>query len=232
MTRRSTLSLDLLDYSKFRAVIFDVDGTLYNQRSLRSKMALEMLTFLIFKPTSLREIIIVREFRKLREKFSEREEASLLEAQYRWVSVSLNIDYYIVKRVVDNWILVRPLKHLLSCRPPGVFELFERIKTKKIKLGVFSDHPPKEKLAALNLEADLSACALDAEINRFKPSPAGLLHLCDKFGVVPSEALHIGDREDRDQLAARSCGVHSIILPASKAKRLGREQTYDLIFPN
>lgn len=232
MNDRLKASLDLLDYSKFRAVIFDVDGTLYNQRSLRSKMALEMLAFLFLKPSHMKELIIVREFRKLREKFVQREEVSLLEAQYRWVSVSLNIDHCIVKSVVDNWILVRPLKHLISCRPPGLFELFERIKRKEIKLGVFSDHPPEEKLSALKLEADLSACALDAEINRFKPNPAGLLHLCDKFGVAPSETLHIGDREDRDHLAARSCGAHSIILPASTAKKLGREQTYDLIFPN
>jgi FMN phosphatase YigB (HAD superfamily) len=220
-----------LDYSKFRAVLFDVDGTLYDQRRLRTAMALELALFCFTHPHRLREAKIVSKFRHLREEHFQREEPSLLEAQYRWTAEALNLPVAQIRPIIDDWILVRPLRHLPNCRPPGLLELFERLHRKNIKIGVFSDYPPNEKLAALSLRPDASACALDAPINRFKPHPAGLQHVCALLGVDPCETLHIGDRADRDEPAARSCGAESIVLPAHLASKIGRAQSYDLLFP-
>lgn len=220
-----------LDFSRFRAVLFDVDGTLYDQKRLRKRMLIELAFFCLEHPTRWREVKIVSKFRHLREENFAREEKSLLQAQYHWAAEALNLPEPEVRRVVDDWILRRPLKHLPPCRPPGLKELFERLRRKGVKIGVFSDYPPDDKLAALDLKADATSCALDACVNRFKPHSAGLRHVCERLGVDPCETLHIGDREDRDEPAARGCGAESIVLPAHVAAKLGREKTYDLLFP-
>ena len=115
-------------------------------------------------------------------------------------------------------------------RPPGMKELFTRLRERDIKVGVFSDYPVTEKLAALGLRADVCACATDAAIDRFKPDPAGLQSLCSVLKVEPAGCIHMGDRKEIDELCAQACGCESIILPAHRAKELGREKTYDLMF--
>jgi HAD superfamily hydrolase (TIGR01549 family) len=128
-------------------------------------------------------------------------------------------------------LLRRPLRHLRASRPPGLAELFERLRKRGIKIGVFSDYPAEAKLECLELKADLVACAVEPRINRLKPHPAGFAFIAGQFGASPSECLHVGDREDRDGACASRFGCCSIILPAHLAKALGKEKTYDLICP-
>jgi FMN phosphatase YigB (HAD superfamily) len=220
-----------LDWSRYRAVLFDVDGTLYDQRQLRRMMAFELATWCVFHPHRWREAKILATFRRLREEHYERVEPSLMDAQYEWTAQALGVESAEVRRIADEWLLDRPLRRLAKCRPSGLFELFDRLRQRGIKVGIFSDYPAEAKLRALDLSADAVACALDTHINRLKPDPAGLCFLLDRFRISPAEALHIGDREDRDGACASRCGCASIVLPAHRAKKAGRAATYDRIFP-
>lgn len=220
-----------LDWSRYEAVLFDVDGTLYDQPQLRRIMARELVLWCLAHPFRVREAKILATFRRLREENYERDETSLAEAQYRWTADKLKIDPTEVRRIADDWLLQRPLRHLAKCRPPGLKELFARLKSSGVKTGVFSDYPAAEKLTTLELAPDAVASALDASINRLKPHPAGLRSLCDRLQVEPGQAIHIGDRHDRDEPCAQRCGCVSIILPAHHAKNLGSAVTYDAIFP-
>jgi len=220
-----------LDWGRFEAALFDVDGTLYDQGQLRRIMAFELAMWCLTHPLRFREAKILATFRRLREEHYAREETSIMEAQYQWTADALNVPATEVRRIADEWLLKRPLRHLLNCRPPGLGELFERLRARKIKIGVFSDYPAQEKLAALRLKADAVACALDTSVNRLKPHPAGLQCICEQLRVHPNACLHLGDRLDRDEPCARSCGCESLILSARTAKGLGRERSYDLLFP-
>jgi FMN phosphatase YigB (HAD superfamily) len=220
-----------LDWGRFQAVLFDVDGTLYDQRQLRRIMAVELASWCLFHPLRLREAKILATFRRLREANFAREEASLEEAQYRWTAEALGADAAEVRRVADEWLLRRPLRHLRRCRPPGLAELFARLRSQNIKIGVFSDYPAEEKLSALELKADVVACALDIQINRLKPNPLGLHYVLRQFQLAPSRALHIGDREDRDALCAERCGCASLLLPARRAGIPSGSNQYDRLFP-
>jgi FMN phosphatase YigB (HAD superfamily) len=220
----------VLDGAQYRAFLFDLDGTLYDQPQLRRRMAVELLRWILANPFRWREVKILSAFRKLREGRRSERKCALEAAQYRWTAEHLGMDQADVRRVVGEWIFSRPLKHLDACRPPGLKELFCRLQQQGIKIGVFSDYPVAEKLAALGLSADVCACATDAAIDCFKPDPAGLKSLCAMLKVEPSECVHMGDRKEIDELCARACGCESIILPAHHAKKIGREKTYDLMF--
>ena len=225
------LDLSRYNWSRYKAVLFDVDGTLYNQSRLRRIMAVELAVYSLLHPLRWRDPFILSRFRKLREEMFETEEDSLLEAQYRWTAKALNIPPDRVRRIADEWLLKRPLRHLRSCRPEGLDQLFARIRNQGIRIGVFSDYPAVEKLKALDLSADLVGSALDPHINRLKPHTAGLAFLTRQFNVSPAECIHIGDREDRDGICADQFGCHSLILSGEVAARLGPERSYDLLFP-
>ncbi len=219
-----------LDGAHYRAFLFDLDGTLYDQPQLRRRMAFELLRSVLINPSRLRDVKILRAFRTLREERRAERKCSLDAAQYRWTADRLGVDEAIVRRITAEWIFSRPLKHLQACRPPGLLELFARLRQQEIKIGVFSDYPVTEKLAALGLNADVCACATDTAIDCFKPDPAGLQFLCAMLKVEPAGCVHMGDRPDIDDPCARACGCESIILPAYRAKQLGREKSYDLMF--
>ena len=76
-----------------------------------------------------------------------------------------------------------------------------------------SDYPTERKLKALNMETVLSFSSLDSCIDRLKPDPKGLLHICRCWKLLPGECLVIGDRDDRDGEAARRAGMNYIIVP-------------------
>lgn len=220
-----------LERGRYKAFLFDVDGTLYDQPMMRKRMALELGGFLLARPMRFGDVLILRAFRRLREECREEQNCCLEEAQYQWTAEKLGLDAARVRAVVKEWIFERPLKHLPQCRPPGLAELFARLRENGIKIGVFSDYPVAEKLAALGLTADVTGCATDEAVNRFKPHSAGLEFLCRELTVSARDCVHIGDRAELDGVCSEKCGCDSIILPAHRAKALGRAATYDVLFP-
>lgn len=220
----------ILDGSRYKAFLFDLDGTLYDQPQLRRRMALELFPAIALNPMRIREARILSAFRNLREERRSERKCRLESAQYQWTAERLRVDESQVRTVVEEWIFARPLKHLADCRPPGLAELFDRLRNRGIKIGVFSDYPVTEKLSALNLHPDVYASATDPGIDCFKPDPSGLQSLCKMLNVEPSDCLHMGDRDEIDDVCARAFGCDSIILPAHRARNLGRKATYDLMF--
>lgn len=195
-----------------RAVIFDVDGTLYDQRKLAQKISLEMLKFLLAHPTGLNDLKILWDFRKAREKNAFLSDGDIEERQFEWGAKASNVSVEKVRQVVQHWMFTRPLVHLEACCYPGVRELFFRLKGKNIPVGTFSDYPAKDKLQALNLEVDVMVSATDEEVDRLKPDPKGLIVAASKLDAPVTECLFIGDRDDKDGECARRAGMPYMIL--------------------
>jgi FMN phosphatase YigB (HAD superfamily) len=105
----------------------------------------------------------------------------------------------------------RPLPLLAACRYSLLPDLFACLRARGKQIAVFSDYPAAEKLMALGLRADVVVCATDPGIRRLKPDPLGLQVILTRTGVAPERALMVGDRFDRDALAAQRCGVRALI---------------------
>ena len=201
-----------VDWQRVRAVVFDVDGTLYDQRPLRLRMTRELAARCLASPATLGEVRILRTFRKVREALAEEEAASVIRPQYERTATRLGIAPDRVEEVVAEWIFERPLRHLAACRHAGVRRLFAALRRGGRRIGVWSDYPAPAKLAALGLAADASASAADPEVDRLKPQPEGLARVLELLGVPPDDALMIGDRDDRDGEAARRLDCPYLLL--------------------
>ncbi|MCR5109164.1 MAG: HAD family hydrolase [Lachnospiraceae bacterium] len=226
-----------------KAVVWDLDGTLYYQRKMRIKMGLELLTYYILHPLSLKELLAVKKFREVREKWEELEkEASSLmteaikgaddfiEAhgdcdilsarQYLFVAKSLNMDSGKVKNAIDKWIYERPLDIIYKCRDDEAAELIGRLDREGIDNYIFSDYPIEDKLTALKIKGIKGTyAATDERVGVLKPDPKGLCLIMKDHGLLPSEIIMIGDRMSRDGEAAKKAGCDYIILSKSRSER-------------
>jgi FMN phosphatase YigB (HAD superfamily) len=209
------------------AVIFDVDGTLYNLVKLRFFMVLKMIQAVLYSPKKVADLKIVCDFRKMRKRNSRLETWNLEAEQFYWTAQTSCASPQRVHQVVQEWIYDNPLPFLAKCRYGGVQELFSLLRDKGIRLGVFSDYPAQAKLKALGLCADVVVEATEKEVNRLKPHPAGLLLAAARLGTPIRSCLFIGDQDDRDGECARRAGMPYIILsPRNQNRQFKLLSTY------
>jgi FMN phosphatase YigB (HAD superfamily) len=204
-----------------RAVIFDVDGTMYNQRSLRLHMMLDILRCSAASPARVKDILILRRYRVLRERSAGQALDGLDESLLSATAADCRSSIDKVRGIVREWIHTRPLRHLLACRAPGLIEFINALKDRGVAVAVFSDYPSLEKLRVLGVTVDAAVCSSDATVNSLKPNPRGLLVTCALLGRSPAECMLVGDREDRDGECARQAHVPYLIF-RSGAKSSGR----------
>ena len=203
---------------EIKAVIFDLDGTLYNQSKLRKLMLKEILLYFAFRPHKIRDLRIISTFRKLREKNFDKPTDNLQEDEYLWTAEAVGCDKQSVRRTVEEWIYNRPLKYMLECRQTGLADFMEYLQSKSFKTGVFSDYPAQTKLDALDLKVQHIVCATDKDVNQLKPDPKGLQLICQRMGESPQTCLFIGDRMERDGECAQRLGMPFLILNKEKSQ--------------
>ena len=196
-----------------RAVLFDLDGTLYTQLPLRVAMLCEM--GLVCAATvaggGARVPRVLRAFRRMREELRDDDAGGepLAVRQYSVVSKRLGCSREDVERIVHEWIDRRPLKWLTWCRRSGLIELLQCLETRGIPKGVFSDYPAHDKLAALGLAGrfDVVLSAVDPEVGAFKPNARGYVAAAVRWGIPLANVLYVGDRLDVDAPGAISAGM-------------------------
>lgn len=200
-----------------KAVLFDLDGTLYPLEPVRRRMARALLVNAALRPLEGPRVVrVLRSFRSLREDMRALGDSapSLEDAQYEEPARVLGLEPALVRRVVQEWMLERPLplvgRHARTALRPTLAAL----KGWDLPVGVFSDYPVAGKLAALGVDdmVDVMAWATEPEINAFKPHPRGFLVAAERMGVAPGEVAYVGDRLDVDAAGAHAAGMRCVIL--------------------
>ena len=196
------------DWAGIRLVAFDVDGTLYGQRSLRLKMARDMLFHTVMK-RDFDAIRVVGVYRRIRERLADEEvadfERQLISETARVTSRSPDQ----VLAIVSEWIAERPIPYLHDCLYAGVAQVFDGLKRDGKTIGIRFDYPATTKLAALGLAADHVIAACD--VGMLKPHPKGLQALMSAAGATAGDTVFIGDRAERDGRAGHRAGVRTLI---------------------
>ena len=215
-----------LDWNTIDLVVFDVDGTLYDQRQLRIGMLRQLLGH-AWQTRSLDTLLTLRTFRRVREALGDQAGSVFMELQYAQTANWHGKTPAAVRALTDEWMEQRPLPLLAACRYAHVAEVFAGLQAAGKRVAAFSDYPAVAKLAALKLRADVVVCATDADIGRLKPDPAGLLAILKQTRVAPARALMIGDRFDRDAAAAARAGMRALIRSRQAHPQWATFQSYD-----
>jgi FMN phosphatase YigB (HAD superfamily) len=196
------------DWRDIRLVAFDVDGTLYRQRPLRLRMGCDMVLHAVAK-RDLNAITVVSAYRRIRERLAAKEIPDFEQVLIAETAKATSTSPECVHAIVSEWIETRPLRYLRSCLFSGVPQLFAGLQRAGKKIGVFSDYPATEKLAAMGLAVHHVVAASD--VGLLKPHARGLQSLMAAASSTARDTLFIGDRADRDGVAGQRAGVRTLI---------------------
>lgn len=211
----------VIHWERMRAVLFDVDGTLYCQKCMRWRMAMELGRGLLTGRITPRQVHMLSAFRRNREHLSRSLAVDVTERQFTDIAARFTVSPELVRGLVEDWMLRNPLRHLAACRFDGLRDFIDGCRARGLAIGVLSDYPAEEKLCALGVEADLIVVATDPGIGRLKPEPTGLMMMLERMGLTAEQALYIGDRDEVDGEVARKAGMTYLIIG-----RRGQFQSY------
>ncbi|CAI5971617.1 unnamed protein product [Closterium sp. NIES-65] len=99
-------------------------------------------------------------------------------------------------------------KHAWRFTDPNAREAFAAIRRAGIKIALVSnfDTRLRDLLRALDCYDWFDAVAVSAEVEAEKPSSEIFHAACDMLGVLPHEAVHVGDSRNKDVAGARRAG--------------------------
>lgn len=189
---------------KYKAIIFDLDGTLYDKQGLPFYIVLHNL----FSLRILKAERVCR--RAIRGMYFGSSDALFSELFSRMAEMAGTTperirDWYFNKY---HPLQVKLLRRYFPARK-GIREDILKLRADGVKLAVFSDYCSIErKLEAIGLSSDMFDLIVEAhETGGLKPCRESFLYVTEKLDVKPSEILMIGDRPATDGAGAESVGM-------------------------
>lgn len=205
---------------EYELIIWDLDGTLYYQSPFRKKMLLVLLKGLILKPWKWQEFYIIWQYRKIREKWDAQDSGEdLTSRQYEKTGKLCRCSSEKVKSVIEYWMLNVPNVYLIDYLDTYAAEWIRKLQLLNKKVVVWSDYPVEDKLKVLRIKVTDSICSTDKIVGAMKPNPKGIQVLLERYQIAKENALMIGDREEKDALAAKEAGIDWMILSKNRKQR-------------
>jgi phosphoglycolate phosphatase len=215
----------------YKAIIFDLDGTLLNTSYDIQKVLNASLARFNLPQVSLDKTIeyVGNGAKKLVERAVASDDSNLIESVYR--------DYSVHFAACDN---------NLTCLYPGEDEVLTRLKAQNVKFAIVTNKPQdategvyKKHLSKYNFEVVVG----QSQGVPLKPSPESTLSTIKKLGVKKDECLFVGDGET-DIMTAQNAGIDCVSvlwgyrsksqlsLSGGKIFAENYEQLYDIVTKN
>ena len=193
--------------SKYKAWILDFDGTLYYQLPMRICMALILLAHYLIRPWKISELILIQNYRQLREKRFGADKKNFYILQLEKISAKYKIPVSEIEKLLEFWFFDRPLSVIKKFQRKNLIESIIQHQRLGVKMIVYSDYPVNKKISAVDFKPDYTFYSNDEIIKCMKPDSAGLKNILKSLNLKPDEVIFIGDRDDRDGLCAKNAGV-------------------------
>lgn len=174
---------------RFKAVIFDIDGTLTYTNRLIFDSFNHITKKYLGKSYTDKEII---------EFFGPTEDVILKQLCKEDYEKARN-DYYSYYKA----------NHSIAQLYDGIRDLIIDLKKEKILLSIFTGKGRTSSLITLNelgIKDFFDMIVTGDDVQNHKPSPEGIIKFLEKFNLNPKDVLMIGDAPS-DIIAARECGV-------------------------
>tara|TARA_R110000868_G_C10971850_1_gene770130 strand:+ start:12531 stop:13217 length:687 start_codon:yes stop_codon:yes gene_type:complete len=198
-------------WSSVELVVFDVDGTLFDLKRIRFKMACRLIYYYFLHPLEFKDFYRLLKFRKLREK-AILEPPAIAREIIHSIAFEVGVSPSYMDSLVKRWMIDVPCKLLRGARFHDLVRFFKLLEARGIKLAVWSDYPTEQKLDALGLQVEFQMYPEISKSGNLKPSPSPLAELISQASVSAGHVLVIGDREECDGAAARALGANFILL--------------------
>ena len=216
-----------LENKEIAAVIFDFDGTLYDNTGIALKL-IKARPFDMFKMNAERQArkVLKGTYFESEEKFLEKFFA--IAAQKAKCS----------KEKFDSWYtktylpcMIKVLHKKFPARK-NVDGLFETIKSKGIKLAILSDYSfIAQRMQAISISSEnVDIMKSSQELGGLKPAPQLFLKLADQFKIAPEKILVVGDRDDTDGQGAINSGMKFIQIRKASTKNEPATDSHPLLF--
>lgn len=185
-----------------RAIIFDLDDTLYEERYF-FRSGFEVVAGFLdargFGPTS--NAVARLEYFHLQEGRQD---------VFQKLADELGFPGGWIPEIVNLFRSHKPAIQLAA----DSLEVLPRLR-QRFRLGCVTDGwaaVQRAKLASLSVEPWLDAVVVADDYGReqWKPEPFPVLKCCELLGIEPAEAIFVGDNPARDMAGARSAGVPSV----------------------
>ncbi|MBN2718613.1 MAG: HAD family hydrolase [Deltaproteobacteria bacterium] len=188
---------------RIQGIIFDLDGTLYQMKFLKTRMTFRLLNSVTFLRRLFSARIAVRQLQ-----FENRQ--ALLDCFYEELARRCKKSPAQAKSWYENDFYNAFVRVLRQARPrTGLDSLLGNLREKGIKLAVVSDFSHvRERLEALQIDTgyfDILKCS--EEYGVLKPAPEPFLSVARLWNLAPASVLVVGDREDTDGEGARRAGM-------------------------
>jgi FMN phosphatase YigB (HAD superfamily) len=192
---------------KAKAIIFDLDGTLYDSKHIALRVVLA-------RPF---DVVLLRSERLVRKVFEGRDYAGT-EEYYREFFAAMGKHTGRSPEQLRSWYfekymprIIGVLKKFYGPRPKTA-ELFGAFKKARFPFAVYSDYPlVRERLTALGLAdafaGSFETCYSLEDFGAQKPAARPFFVIAKELGCDPADVLVLGDREDTDGQGAAAAGM-------------------------
>lgn len=189
---------------RYEAIVFDLDGTLYESRRLPLRLVLG----------DLGHALTLRAERRARRELMGRDYGTaeaLRDALSRAIAGRRGITAERAREWYDERympLMVAVLAMYYEARPCAA-QLLEALRARGVRTFVLSDYGcVEDKLKAIGLDPALFEATLDApSLGGLKPCREAYRRLVQRYGLDPDRTLMVGDRDDTDGAGARAVGM-------------------------
>ena len=222
---------------KYKAICFDIDGTLYPIGTMNRRIFRLSVTHPIFG----------LKYRKARREFRRHQAAFRQDIPFRWREAmivrngtgaegddvfseeSFRTRYGRTYDRLHRWAYDKMGKLYEKTTPfNGVAETFAKIKNNGLKIGVFTDFPLFHKLQAMNLDKYVDFAASSDDVGRLKPDTHCFEYLLYNLRMDPQDVLYVGDSYKKDIIGANDAGVDAVLVNVKGYKPGETEARYPL----
>ena len=194
--------------AEIKAVLFDVDGTLYPQ-SFFIKTSLQFF---------LRHPRLSAAFRHLRHdvrQFGGVEDLHL--AQTSLCAGYLRIPAERAQELLETHIYGTYMNMLSKAKPyPKVEQLLADLKRAGLRLGVITDYPVGAKLSALGFDKYWDVAISADTMGHLKPESDAFLLAAEELKIAPEQIIYVGNEYKYDIIGSKRAGMKAAHL-AQKA---------------
>ena len=230
--------------TKFCAVAFDLDGTLYPNY----RFYVRLIPFLLKEQRYLRVFGKARdrlrqEIRDKGEEIREKKDGSTLNSQL----LTLNSFYqrqalYMAEILKADPVFLEERTEKIIYRGweplfkkvklfPYVKESLSAFREKGLKLGLLSDFPPEIKIDYLGLSGYWDALICSERTGRLKPDPLPFQELCRALDLPPEKILYVGNSYSYDVMGAQKAGMKTAwVVPKRKYHNAKKSKKADFVF--